>query len=57
MKKDADIKLLRECVLHRFMAGPEQNAIVLALEGLKWLLGEESVVTRQSLQAEKETYG
>lgn len=47
-----DIVLLRDCVRHRFMHG-YGNAIVLALEGFKWLLGEESAVTRDSLKEEQ----
>lgn len=46
-----DVVLLRQVVVARFMDG-EPNAIVCALEGFKWLLGEESVVTRVSLEEE-----
>lgn len=49
-----DVCLLQEVVHARFIAG-EGNAIVLALEGFKYLMGDpDSAVTRDSLLKEKE---
>ena len=50
-----DVQLLRKCVRGRFLDG-QDNAIVLALEGLAWLADEDSVVTREMLIAEAATY-
>jgi len=50
---NTDIQLLRACVFQRFLDG-HSNAIVLALEGFKWIRGEESAVTRESLEEEKD---
>ncbi len=51
----ADVALLLRVVRARFlnMDPTESNAIVLAIEGLRWLAEEESVVSRASLEAEE----
>lgn len=50
----ADVALLFTVVRARFLNldSQESNAIVLALEGLKWLIDDESAVTRASLEQE-----
>jgi hypothetical protein len=47
----ADIARLLFCVRQRFL-NDHGNAIVLAIEGLKWLSGLESMTTREGLDAE-----
>lgn len=48
-----DVHLLLTCVRRRYLAG-DHTAIILALEGLKWLAGDESQMTRERLQREEE---
>lgn len=50
----ADIALLLSVVRARFvnMDSAESNAIVLAIEGLRWLLGTDSAVSRTELEQE-----
>lgn len=50
----ADAELLFEVVRARFLnlKPDESNAIVLALQGLEWLLGYDSSVSRDSLDRE-----
>lgn len=47
----ADVQLLFDCVMGRFLI-EQETAIVLAIEGLKWLLAEQSPVSRETLQRE-----
>lgn len=51
----ADVELLLDVVRERFlnMDATESNAIVLAIEGLRWLVGEDSAVSRVSLEREQ----
>lgn len=50
----SDVELLLRVVRERFLNldAAQSNAIVLAIEGLRWLVGEESAVTRASLAQE-----
>ena len=51
----ADVALLLACVRARFMDG-QGSTIVLAIEGLKWLAGEESIVIRAYLEEEHQRW-
>lgn len=49
----ADVQLVLDVIRQRFRDG-SPSTLVLALEGLKWLLDpSESIVTRASLEAER----
>lgn len=50
----ADVELLLSVVHERYLNLDldKSNALVLALEGLRWLVGDESSVTRAELEAE-----
>jgi hypothetical protein len=50
-----DVELLLYVVRARFLNldADKSNAIVLAIEGLKWLAGDDSMVTRASLEQEE----
>ena len=52
-----DLELLYKVVRAKYM-DQRSSAIILALEGMKWLLGGEyeSIVTRESLQIEAMDY-
>jgi len=47
----SDVQLLNDVVRYRFRDG-QTNAIVCAIEGFNWLLGEESVMDREYLKKE-----
>lgn len=49
--KRSDVQLLSDVVRYRFR-NQVSNAIVCAIEGFNWLLGEESSVDREFLEAE-----
>ena len=53
--KEEDVRLLRDVVSARFRnQSSGGNAIVCALEGFHWLLGEESAVDQEFLRNEWE---
>lgn len=58
MIPQADVRLVFEVVRQRYLRLPVGHdpfpVYWLALEGLKWLLGEETTLTRQDLVAERQ---
>jgi hypothetical protein len=57
MPSNEDVRLLRDVVRERFLYGAS-NAIVLALEGMKWLLGEtdDTTIDRAFLEQELQAW-
>jgi hypothetical protein len=56
-EKEEDIALLLAVVRARFLSQDSDRAIITAIEGLKWLAGDGSVVSRDWLREFLESKG